>query len=312
MRKKIATIKRIIVFCLTIALIANTSIYVTASDGTTSSQEVVPPEMDLSGLEDNTSVTYNLETNEITYGADQNVCTAEEFEIEDDGISSHLIMGNDDRKIVTNTTDSPYRNVCQLTVTYSDGSVAVASGTLVYFNVLLTAGHVVYSHGHGWATRIDVTPGRKGRELPLGSTWATSMTTSNNWINDRNYDYDWAIVDLQNSFSTWQLYACYQNASVATGRSVQAIGYPSDASNNGYNYYMYEDTNVVTAATDLHFDGIYDMTPGESGGAIIDVKTGYLVGIISIEVRNSAGQNLCNRGVLMTDDLFQRIKAHSK
>lgn len=309
MRKKIATIKRIIVFCLTIALIANTSIYVTASDGTTSSQEVVPPEMDLSGLEDNTSVTYNLETNEITYGADQNVCTAEEFEIEDDGISSHLIMGNDDRKIVTNTTDSPYRNVCQLTVTYSDGSVAVASGTLVYFNVLLTAGHVVYSHGHGWATRIDVTPGRKGRELPLGSTWATSMTTSNNWINDRNYDYDWAIVDLKDSFSTWQLYACYQSPNVATGRTVQAIGYPGE---KGI-YYMYEDSSTIVGATDLHFDSLYDSMHGESGGAVIDTKTGYLVGIISHGLDDpSSGQGLWNRAVLMTNDLFQRIKAHSK
>ncbi|MCI9000048.1 MAG: trypsin-like serine protease [Clostridia bacterium] len=308
MKKNILIFKRMMVFCLVMALIANCNIYAIAAN---TSSEIVQPEMDLSGLEDNTSVTYNLETNEITYGADQNANSTMESTIEDDGgISPNYIIGDDNRKLVTNTLDSPYRNVCQLTVKFSDGSIAVGSGTLVYNDVLLTAGHVVYNQQKGWATSIDVAPGRYGRDVRLGKTWATSMTTSNNWINNADYNYDWAIVDLKTSFSTWQQHACYQDANVAVNRTVQAIGYPSDPGNNNYNYYMYEDKNIITSATSLTCDGIYDMTPGQSGGAVIDVATGYLVGIISVQVTNTSGTYYANRAVLVTPDLSQRIKAH--
>lgn len=310
MSKKNVTIKLIVASCLALLLLANTSIYAKAADVLESSNQ---PEMNLSGLEDNTSVTYNLETGKIAYGIDQNVVSSEQVEIDDvnDSVSTYSVIGNDGRTYVPNTTGSPYRNVCQLTVTYADGSVSYGSGTLVYFDVLLTAGHVVYSHDHGWAKTVQVTPGKDGSNSPLGVAYATQITTSNNWINSKDYNYDWAIVDLSASFSTWQLYACYDTPNIALNRSVTAIGYPMDMGifDMGY-FFMYKDTNIITSATDLHILGIFDVTHGDSGGAIIDDKTGYLVAIISSEYAIN-GEGAVNWGVLITRDLFQRIKAHS-
>ena len=306
MKNNFVTIKRIVAFCLTIAFMTNNSIYAIAADN---SAAFVQPEMDLSGLEDNTSVTYNLLSNEFTYGEDQNVNLSNDIEIEyEPTVSTCDLIGEDNLKPVSDTTDSPYRNVCQLTVKYKDGATIYASGTLVYFDVVLTAGHVVYNEKHGWASSITVTPGRDGENgKPLGQTYATQVTTNNTWITTANYDYDWAILDLAASFSTWQLYACYQSLSVAIGCTVNAIGYPGE---KGL-YYMYEHSSTIFDAYDLCFDSYYDSMDGESGGAVIDTKTGYLVGIISRGmVDPNTYEPLFNRGVLITQDLFQRIKAH--
>lgn len=307
MKKNFATIRRTFALFLALALLSNTNIYASTLNN---SADVIQTKMDLIGLEENTSVTYNFETEEITYGEDQDFNSSEQIEIEyEDAISPFAIIGEDNQKQISNTTDSPYRNVCQLTVHYSDGTVKYGSGTLVYFDVVLTAGHVVYDVEHeGWPSYIDVVPGRNGRERPLGTTYATKMTTSNSWINDANYDYDWAILDLADSFSTWQLYACYESPSVAVGKTINAIGYPGE---KGI-YYMYEHSNSITSATDLHLDSLYDTMKGQSGGAIIDTKTGYLVGIISHSILNAnTREPICNRGTLITRDLFQRIKSHS-
>lgn len=95
-----------------------------------------------------TIVTYNVETQEVTYSTFQNDVSKEQ-QIVEEMPSSQAIIGDDGLVIVVDTTESPYRNVCYLEVTFPDGAVGHASGTLVYSNVLLTAGHAVYAASHG-------------------------------------------------------------------------------------------------------------------------------------------------------------------
>lgn len=251
-----------------------------------------------------TSVTYNTKTKEITYGADQDI---KSNQISLDEINFPMltgVIGTDNRVKINNTTDSPYRNICYIESTFSDGAVSQGSGTLVYFNVLLTAGHMVYEREHGgWATSIQVYPAKNGTNNPLGSATSTQITTNNAWINNCDHEWDWGIVDLNRSFDTWQLYGYYNNYNSQLGEQIQAIGYPGE--------FMYSDTNSISGIGDRYMQTLCDWTAGESGGAIIDKKSNNLIGIISYE-HTENGQYTYNGAVRINEDLFNRLQAHQE
>lgn len=53
-----------------------------------------------------------------------------------------------------------------------------------------------------------------------------------------------------------------------------------------------------------------DIEGGDSGGAVIDVGSGVLMGIISYEHKNWLGQYDYNGVVRINEDLYNRIVAH--
>ncbi len=259
------------------------------------------------------TVSYNMETGEITYEVNQveELPDVSALEIQNDeyDINTHHVIGIDNRVRITNTTDSPYRNVCRLIITYPNGSTTIGSGVLVYFDVLLTAAHCVYQHDRGgWATSIEIAPGGNGKDNePLGTAYPTKVRCSKEWVDNKNYDGDWAIIDLDRSFDTWQLFGYYNDYYAQLGTSVTAIGYPGDS---GLEYYMYADTNSISYVTEYQYTVLCDMTGGQSGGALIDVKSGYLIGIISNEEEIKPGEEYANRCLRLTPELCSLIQEH--
>ncbi len=72
-----------------------------------------------------------------------------------------IVIGADDRVRVTNVTAFPWRVICSLQIRAQDGSRWIGTGWLIGRRTLITAGHCVYIHDRGgWATRIEVIPGR--------------------------------------------------------------------------------------------------------------------------------------------------------
>ena len=259
-------------------------------------------DIDLEKLPDDVSITYNTSTGEITYGEDQNYVSSDLPLDEMDLPMPTGIVGTDGRKKISNTTDSPYRNICYVKATFADGYSVQGSGTLVYFNVLLTAGHLVYKKDHrGWAKTVQVYPGKNGNSNPLGSATSTKITSNNAWINNENHEYDWAIVDLNKKFNTWQLYGYYKNYNAMLGEKVDAIGF------NGTT--MYKDTNSIRGIGDRYMHILCDTAGGSSGGAVIDTKSKNLVGIISYEHKEN-GKITYNGAVRINQDLYNKLKAH--
>ena len=223
----------------------------------------------------------------------------------DNEVSPYGIVGTDDRYRVLSTTTGCYQTVCYVSVTFPDGYTTQGSGTLVYANVLLTAGHVVYNSEHGgFATSFTVIPGRNGDVYPFGSTMATRLTTNNAWINNRDRAWDWGIVDLSSDFNTWQIFGYYYDYNANLGASVDSIGYPSD-----HPGYMYTDTNSISSVSEYNFYFLNDTYGGDSGGPLID-KAGILIGIIAAEHHNSDGICDFNLATRITEDLFNRLNGH--
>lgn len=254
------------------------------------------------------NVTYNIETKEVTYAdvIKPNKSAAGEISLPNKEFDFQSIYNGDDRVIIGNTTDSPYRNFCWIEVRYPDNTGAEGSGVLVDFNTVLTAGHVAYSHDHGgWATYMRVVPGKNEEREPFGYAYGTSMTTATEYINKIDHAYDWAIVDLSRSFDTYQAYGYYSNPSSAVNTAINVYGYADciTASVNAYNV-LYRGTGKIESSNYRNFFHRADTVAGESGGPIIE-SGGVLIGITSADT--SAG----NMAVWINDDLFNRLQAHS-
>lgn len=91
----------------------------------------------------------------------------------------------------------------------------------------------------------------------------------------------------------------YGNYTDQINTKVTAIGYPGE-----YKYYMYYSDGTVLHAVEHYINIDCDATKGESGGAIIDTASVYLVGIISHE------RGSYNTAVRLNEDLCSRIIAH--
>ena len=252
---------------------------------------------------ENANVTYDIATKEVTYedviyvASDTEQVNSERANLSE----TQEARANGDWGTIDNTTGSPYRNICWVKSTFSNGEVMYGSGVLVDFDVMLTSGELAYSHNNGgWATQIEVVPGKNGNSNPLGTAFATTMTTNNSWINNRSWN--WALVDLNNSFSTYQLYTSYTNPSDMLLKNIVEYVYPNNSNQ------FYSETFIINA-TDTKINH-YAAING-TGGAIIDSSNARLVGIdTGYTVVPMNGESEYRESVRINGDLYNRIRAH--
>lgn len=140
------------------------------------------------------------------------------------------------------------------------------------------------------------------KNAPLGSANARRMTSNTAWTQRK--EWDWAIIDLNKSFQTWQLFA---NGDRTAGREVMSIGYPCDKPDSR----MYYDVNVIKSSDDKTLHVLCDTARGDSGGAIIDTETWRLIGIMS-QIHTFLGKPDYEISVRINQDLYNRFVMHQQ
>lgn len=201
--------------------------------------------------------------------------------------SSHSVMevviGTDDRIQVTRTNEYPWRCICSLLITAADGTSWIGTGWLVAPRLVLTAGHCVYMHNQGgWASQIEVIPGRNGSDRPFGSCTTSNLRSVMGWINsrDRNYDYGAILLPETCRYGDqvgWFGYAV-KNDDELTQIVTNLSGYPGDKPDGTQWFHSKTlkdvDPQVLTYETD---------TAGGQSGAPVWIRTAdgnrYGVGI---------------------------------
>jgi V8-like Glu-specific endopeptidase len=144
-----------------------------------------------------------------------------------------VVIGDDDRREISATSQYPWRCICSLLITAADGSNWIGTGWLVGPRVLLTAGHCAYIHGRGgWAEQIEVIPGRRGVERPYGSCTATSFWSVKGWTDFRSRQYDYAAILLPAERRYGEELGWYgfavRSDDALDGTMVNISGYPGD------------------------------------------------------------------------------------
>ncbi len=189
----------------------------------------------------------------------------------DRGTVDHVI-GADDRRWVSQTTDTPYRAVVHLELFTRTGAPAGScSGSLVRPQIVLTAGHCVYSSQFGgFVGNVRVTPGRSGSAAPFGWQAADWVYASESWQATQSFDYDWAVVHLPDRSLSNRVASYYYPVAFdyGAGTPLTITGFPGDLEDRYGAAYMWTATSRVTyvpaGGGQFHTDA--DAMPGNSGG----------------------------------------------
>lgn len=149
-------------------------------------------------------------------------------------VHPELVHGTDDRVQVGNTHEYPWRTICHLRITTATGGTVYCSGSMIGPRTVLTNGHCVYQHDRGgWARQIEVTPGRNGPSgKPFGSAVSSHFITTKGWVNDKSWNYDYAVIILPESQplgrrTGWMGLANLSALSLM-GLRINNSGYPGD------------------------------------------------------------------------------------
>lgn len=216
-----------------------------------------------------------------------------------------VVIGTDDRVQIKNTTAYPWRTICSLRITARDGSNWIGTGWLVGPRTLITAGHVVYMHRRGgWASRIEVIPGRNGSNKPFGSATAFSFRSVKGWTNKKKRSHDYGAIILPSSapYGRQLGYFGYANLSFFSllGRRVNLSGYPADKT-SGTQWWHARRIKVVTGRTLVYN---IDSAGGQSGSPVWRLKNGkrHVVGI------HTNGSSSGNSATRIVKPVFNNIK----
>lgn len=162
---------------------------------------------------------------------------------------------------ITNTDASPWRMNVKLLMRFVDdvGSNRwfVCSGSMKDAEVVMTAGHCVYNRDadiDAWASEIWVYPGWDGDGTyasppvePFGYGHSTLYTTWTAWVNDGNWDYDQALIEIARPvgmMTGWYGYKWGSDCAWHQSQSYNNASYPSQncplsGLHNGHDMYYW-------------------------------------------------------------------------
>lgn len=210
------------------------------------------------------------------------------------------IIGEVNRRQITNVNLFPYCAIAYLEITFVDKATMKASGAFVGDRTIITAGHCVYDQKHGWAKSVKVTPG--GSKSNYSTYISTTVKTVNGWVNSENQDYDYGIVKLSNSPGVGYFGIKAENDASLQNKYAYCYGYPTDK-NAGTLWY---DSGIIFELTKRQFLHSADTEDGNSGGPLV------LFSDIDCIVGIHAGAELVsNYATRITNDVIDFVKRHT-
>lgn len=228
----------------------------------------------------------------------------------------YMIIGDDDRNIVEETTRVPYRYIGRIETRFENSSTYnIGTGFLVGKSAVLTAAHCVYSKSKT-ITTITFIPGKNGTSNPYGKFTATKIHVPQKYKDALAADdgtnaakYDYALIELGSpigsSLGYFALggYNTVFNTETLVGTKVTVAGYPGQSGDKLYRH----KSNILSFNAEgymMYYD--IDTTGGQSGSPVIKYDNGnyYVVGI------HRAGGTNSNKGRYITKNVYELVNKY--
>jgi V8-like Glu-specific endopeptidase len=203
------------------------------------------------------------------------------------------VIDGDDRIKINDTASYPWRTQTKLYVTFPNGNTYGCSGTLISAKYVITAGHCIHDpRDGGWATQIEVIPGLNGTYKPYGSVFATYIRSYTNWTNNRDKNYDFALVTLDRKIGDITGWLGYNYYSSINGVTSNLAGYPGDKGS----IYLYYHFGPILSSTSQRLFYQIDTNKGQSGSGIYRIMNNnerYVFGVHTDGNEGSCKPNNC-------------------
>lgn len=214
-----------------------------------------------------------------------------------------VVIGPDDRRRVTATNALPWKRICHLSIRAADGGRFLGTGFFVGPRTVATAGHCVFLHGRGgWASEIEVSPGRDAASRPNGMVRATAFRSVRGWVEGRKRDCDYGVIQLPRSFHAPAIgafgFAALPDAQLR-GVTLNTAGHPGDKP-AGTMWYHGRQAKAVSARV-ITYD--IDTAGGQSGSAVW-LRRGDQRLVVGIHTNGSPGGNSATR---ITKPVFDNL-----
>ncbi|MBT3471756.1 MAG: trypsin-like serine protease [Gammaproteobacteria bacterium] len=219
------------------------------------------------------------------------------------------IQGDDDRLAITAAAGStPFSAYVQVVARFSDGTLSQGSGVMVGANDVLTVAHAIYSQDHGgWASQIQVTPGRYGDQKPLGVFDGSQISTPLEWQNSAAIGHDYGMISLDTDIgyvTGWVEYGHADTPADLVGYTLSTVGYPEDKGGNSQ--YFSQGTVDSTTTDTFRFEDDLDTMGGQSGSPVVYNSGGsdIVLGLVGHELSDHS-QNIV---VALSADSVEQIQ----
>lgn len=221
------------------------------------------------------------------------------------------VLGADDRRLITPTTEAPWRAICALRITTRMGVQLVGTGWLINPRVVVTAGHCVYSHGlGGWMDSVEVIPALDFEARPLGSVVGTRLRSVDGWIRDRSPEYDFGAILLDQPVQLGSEFFTPLPLSDAelSGILANIAGYPSDREMASRLFYHARAVQSVGTRR-LQYD--VDTFGGQSGSPVWVTRPDGTRVVVAIHTNGISPGVKFNSGTRITADVLQQLREWS-
>ncbi len=198
------------------------------------------------------------------------------------------MIGNDDRKEVSDTKQAPSKWVGKLHATTQSGGSSYCTASLISKDTVITAGHCVAKGQSKWTFAAGENKGQQ----PYGTAAAKQI-----WY-DKKYGetgHDWAVIKLDSAVGekTGWFGMNVPDTQKLVDTQATVIGYPGDKDGGA----QWADRNKVMKVTDRQVVYQTDTFNGQSGSSVMDDKSM----IFAIHTGGKTGENY---GTILTGELF--------